>query len=59
MKIIKYCTMAAVVSAMLALAGCGNNSAEQSNSTNSASGIPPSPNEAGTNVPAPTNPPAN
>jgi len=56
MKIFKLGVVTAMVTGMLALAGCGNNSANQSNSTNSASGaMPPG---IDTNLPAATNPPA-
>jgi hypothetical protein len=52
MKTLKRLLASAAVGAVMFLVGCGNNSSNQSNSTNSASGVPPSTNGMMNNNPA-------
>jgi hypothetical protein len=51
MKTLTYCKTAVIGTAMLALVGCGNNSTNQSNDTNSPSGVQPSTNSMMNNNP--------
>jgi hypothetical protein len=58
MKTRRYCLAAVLGSVVLVLVGCGNNSTDQSNSTNSVSGTQSPANNTDTNLPSATNPPA-